>query len=167
MSGVHITDVGSLRLWGTPSHLNLGSFHIKCCQASIRSLLPSCIISRVGLWCSTSLSAIFQLYRGGQFYWWRKPLCPEKTIDLPQATDKPYHIMLYRIHLPLARFQFTTSVVIYTDYIGSCISNYHTIIATTTPCRKEGLRYRFNIYTKRNGRIVYLYSYLYSKEQCF
>ena len=32
-----------------------------------------------------------------------------------------------------AGFEFTTSVVIGTDYIGSCKSNYHTITATTTP----------------------------------
>jgi hypothetical protein len=39
------------------------------------------------------LSTIFQLYRGGQFYWWKKLEDPEKTTDLSQVTDLSHNVV--------------------------------------------------------------------------
>jgi hypothetical protein len=39
----------------------------------------------VGLLCFTQFSTIFQLYPGGQFYWWSKSEYPEKTTALRKS----------------------------------------------------------------------------------
>jgi hypothetical protein len=51
----------------------------------------------------------------------------DTTTNLPQVTDKLDHIMLHQ-----AGFEFTL-VVIGTDCIGSCKSNYHTIMTMMAP----------------------------------
>jgi len=67
---------------------------------------------------------------------WRSALLVEETTDLPQVTDKFYHIMLHRIHLASAGFELTTLVAIGTDCIGSCKSNYHTIMTAPVQLSK-------------------------------
>ena len=70
---------------------------------------------------------------------WRSVLLVEK-IGVPEENHWPaashwqtFHIILYRVHLVWVGFELTTLVVIGTDFIGSCKSNYHTIMTTMGP----------------------------------
>ena len=60
---------------------------------------------------------------GGNQSTLRKPLTCRKSLT--------NFIMLYRVHLHLSGFELTMLVVIGTNCIGSCKSNYHTITTTT------------------------------------
>ena len=58
---------------------------------------------QVGWWCLTPLSTIYQLYRDGQFYWWRKPR-PRENHQPAQVTDTLYY-MLHRVHLTISEIR--------------------------------------------------------------
>ena len=60
---------------------------------------------------------------------WRSVLLVGETRENHRPVAS--HIMLYRVHLSMRGFELPTLVVIGTNCIGSCKSNFHAITATT------------------------------------
>ena len=95
-------------------------------ENSYMSIKHSLFVLRFASWYLTSLSTTLQLYRGGQFYWWRKP--PTYRKSLTHFITK----CCIEYTSPLTWFELTTLVVIDTYYTGSCKSSYNTITTTTS-----------------------------------
>ena len=88
----------------------------------------------LGFMLFNAISTIFQLYRVGQFYWWRNPEYPEKTTDPPVTCPKSltnFITVLYWIHLSWTEFELATLVG---DRHWFNKFNYHMIMITTTAC---------------------------------
>ena len=76
---IYIFQFGTFFKWSCLQEVITSKWKILYCFAYHHCLGCRVDYWELGLWCITSLSTIFQLFRLNQFYRWRKPEYPEKT----------------------------------------------------------------------------------------
>ena len=58
------------------------------CFVDVSPLIVTIFYMDMDMVFNATFNNISVIYRGCQFYWWRKPEYPEKTIDLSKINDK-------------------------------------------------------------------------------
>jgi hypothetical protein len=120
--------MGSIERWNPQPCVGVWKLNPSTTQTFFKFVSVSWKDGFCDFWCLTPLSTIFQLYRGDQFYWWRKSEYLGKTTDLLQVTDKLTVVTSTHCHERGLNSQLLVMICI--DCIGSCKSNYHTIKTT-------------------------------------
>ena len=88
-------------LYAGPTYSYMPVLHTLIC----RSYIFFCAGHIYWLWCLTPLSAIFQLYRGSQYYWWKQP----------EIINLYYKIKLFFSHITYTSMQNICLPILYLE----------------------------------------------------